>query len=134
MATRTDARRAVIGILFGIDSGNPGFVKYQERFFEEQKIKNKQKEFAQQLLDGALKHWDEIDTLIRETLRTWKIEELGKVDKALLRLGAYEIVYTKTDIAIIINEAIEIAKIIGEDDTPKFVNGILNAIKEHRKP
>ena len=63
MATRTDARRAVVSILFAQDCGNPDAVKLQDAFFEEQKIRNKQREFAKTLLSGAVENLDAIDDI-----------------------------------------------------------------------
>ena len=127
MATRTDARRAVISILFAKDSGNEDAIKLQDAFFEEQKIRNKQRIFAKELLDGTVEHLESLDTLISGKLKEWDMERIGRVEKAVLRLGAYEIKHTDTDLPIIINEALNITKQIAADESPKFINGILDA-------
>jgi N utilization substance protein B len=133
MATRTDARRAVVSILFAQDCGNPDAVKLQDAFFEEQKIRNKQREFAKTLLSGAVENLDAIDDIIKAKLSAeWSIERIGRVEKAVLRLGTYEIKYTDVDLPIIINEALNITKEIAADESPNFINGILDAIKSER--
>jgi N utilization substance protein B len=132
VATRTDARRAVISILFAKDSGNEDAIKLQDAFFEEQKIRNKQRIFAKELLDGTVEHLESLDTLISGKLKEWDMERIGRVEKAVLRLGAYEIKHTDTDLPIIINEALNITKQIAADESPKFINGILDALKSER--
>jgi len=69
-----------------------------------------------------------IDEEIEKHLTDWDYDSIGKVEKAILRLGAYEILVAKTDRAIIINEAVELAKELADDKSPKFINGVLDAI------
>lgn len=130
MATRTDARAAVISILFALDSGNDQALKNRDGVYEENKIQNKQRDFANALLDGVISKLEAIDTLIESQLKEWDYDRIGKVDKAILRLGAYELMYTDTDRPIIMNEAINIAKELCSDEAPKFINGMLDKIKK----
>ena len=58
----------------------------------------------------------------------WDYDAIGRVEKAILRLGAYEILVAKTDRAIIINEAVELAKSLADEKSPQFINGVLDAI------
>lgn len=130
MATRTDARVAVISILFAHDSGNEQALTNRDGLYDEKNIKNKQRDFANALLDGVLSHLEAVDTLIESRLKEWDYERIGKVDKAILRLGAYELLYTDTDRPIIMNEAINIAKELCGDESPSFINGMLDKIKK----
>lgn len=130
MATRTDARTAVISILFAHDSGNENALKNRDAVYEENKIKNKQREFANELLDGVVANLEKIDTVIEAKLKDWDYDRIGKVDKAILRLGAYEMLYNDTDRAVIINEALNIAKLLCADESIKFINGLLDKIKK----
>jgi len=130
VATRTDARSSVISILFALDSGNEQTLERKDAIYEEQKIRNKQKEFANSLLDGVINNLEEIDQEVEANLKEWDYERIGKVDKAILRLGVYEILFTDTDRPIIINEALNIAKILCGDESPKFINGLLDKIKK----
>lgn len=130
MATRTDARVAVISILFAHDSGNEQALDNRDGLYEEKKIRNKQREFANALLDGVLNNLEAIDTLIESLLQEWDYDRVGKVEKAILRLGAYELLYTDTDRPVIMNEAINIAKELCADESPKFINGLLDKIKK----
>ena len=65
---------------------------------------------------------------IQKHLKEWDYDGIGKVEKAIMRLGAYEILIEKTDRAIIINEAVELAKELADDKAPQFINGVLDAI------
>lgn len=89
--------------------------------------------FSRMLLHGVVEHLVEIDDQIKKHLNHWEFERLNKLDLGIMRLGCYELVYTgDTPAQIIINEAVEIAKDFGSDQTFKIINGVLDAIrKEH---
>ncbi|HEX9191771.1 MAG TPA: transcription antitermination factor NusB [Candidatus Deferrimicrobiaceae bacterium] len=80
---------------------------------------------------GAWAHREEIDGMIRGAAENWRIERMGRVDRNILRLGAYEIRYGR-DIpyAVAINEAVDLAKRFGAEESGAFVNGILDRIAE----
>jgi len=130
MATRHQSRSAVIGLLYAHDIGNPEVQQFSEDLLEEKKIRNKQREFALGLYNGVLEHLETIDNEIKAHLKDWDFERLDHVDKSILRLGTYELLYTDHDRAVIINEAVELAKELGSDQSPKFVNGVLDAIEK----
>lgn len=128
MATRHQARTAVVGLLYAYDLGNENIAKFSDEILEEDKIRNKQREFSHQLFDGTVENLEMLDEEIKKHLTDWDYDSIGKVEKAILRLGAYEILVAKTDRAIIINEAVELAKALADDKSPKFINGVLDAI------
>jgi len=128
MATRHQARTAVVGLLYAYDLGNENIAKFSDEILEEDKIRNKQREFSHQLFDGTVENLAMIDEEIKKHLNEWDYDSIGKVEKAILRLGAYEILVVKTDRAIIINEAVELAKELADEKAPKFINGVLDAI------
>ena len=76
-----------------------------------------------------MEHADGLDALLNARLKEWKINEIGSIERAVLRLGAYEMKFTPTDKAVIINEGIELGKELGRNSTPKFINGVLDALK-----
>jgi N utilization substance protein B len=129
MATRTQARESVVGLLYAYDLGNESIVDYAQDMLQENKIRNKQQEFALDLFQGTIKHIKEIDELLNTKLNERKIDEIGQVEKAILRQSTYEIIFAKTPKAIIINEAIELSKKLASDSAPKFVNGVLDALE-----
>ncbi len=133
MATRHQSRSVVVGLLYAHDIGNPEVERFADDLFEEKKIRNRQKEFATGLYSGVLEHLEEIDTHIKEHLKDWDFERLDHVDKSILRLGVFELLHTGLDRAVVINEAVELAKELGSDQSPKFVNGVLDAIEKSAK-
>ncbi|MDD2450494.1 MAG: transcription antitermination factor NusB [Sulfurovum sp.] len=128
MATRHQARAAVVGLLYAYDLGNENIAKFSDEILEEDKIRNKQREFSNALFHGTIENLELIDEEIKKHLKEWDYHGIGKVEKAILRLGAYEILVAKTDRAIIINEAVELAKELADDKSPKFINGVLDAV------
>ncbi len=132
MATRHQAREAVIGLLYAKDLGNDSIDKFVDDIFEDKKIRNKQKEFALSLYNGVKENLDEIDKALDKHLKEWDIKSIGNIERAILRLGAYEILYSDLDSAVVINEAIELAKRLCNDTGPKFINGVLDAVRKEK--
>ena len=128
MATRHQARTAVVGLLYAYDLGNSNISKFSDVILEEDKIRNKQKEFSNTLFQGTISNLLKIDSEIQKHLKGWDYQSIGKVEKAIMRLAAYEIMIEGTDKRIIINEAIELAKALADDKSPRFINAILDAI------
>lgn len=130
MVTRTQARGAVVELLYAFESGNEEIKKIASSMLEEKKIKNNQLAFALSLFNGVLEKMAEIDALIEPHLKDWDFKRLGSMEKAILRLGAYEIGFTPTQNPIIINECIELGKLYAEPNTPKFLNAILDSLSK----
>jgi len=128
LATRTQARESVIGLLYAYDLGNEGIVKFVDEILEDKKIRNKQKEFALNLFNGVIENLAKIDEEIIAHLKQGTLEDIGSVEKSILKLAVYEILFEDLDKAIIINEAIELSKKLASDGAPKFVNGLLDKI------
>ena len=128
MATRTQARESVIGLLYAYDLGNEGIVKFVDEILEDKKIRNQQKEFALKIFNGTVTNLETIDNEIIIHLNQRTLEDLGSVEKSILRLAIYEILFEDLPKAIIINEAIELSKRLASDGAPKFVNGLLDKI------
>lgn len=133
MATRHQARTAVIGLLYAYDLGNENIAKFTDEILEEGKIRNKQREFSHALFNGTIENLEVLDAEIKAHLKEWDYDGIGKVEKAIMRLGAYEILIAKTDKAIIINEAVELAKTLADENAPKFINGVLDALGKGKK-
>jgi N utilization substance protein B len=93
-------------------------------------------EYARTLVRGTLSHLDEIDELIRKQAEHWRLERMPTVDRNILRLATYEFLY-ETDVPklVILDEAIELAKEFGTEQSGRFVNGVLDGIlKSHSLP
>jgi len=134
MATRHQSRTAVVGLLYAYDLGNENIAKFSDEILEEGKIRNKQREFSHGLFNGTIENLEMIDAEVEKHLKEWDYDAIGKVEKAIMRLGAYEILIAKTDRAIIINEAVELAKELADEKSPQFINGVLDAIGKETTP
>ena len=121
MATRSRVRGVVIQLLYAYGSGNEKIEDFLEEILMEQKIKNAHKEFATKLFFGSIHYLESIDLRIAHQLKDWDFSRIGEMEKAILRLGVYELAYTQTNKAIVINEALEIAKNYCSENSTKFV-------------
>ncbi|TSA82623.1 transcription antitermination factor NusB [Helicobacter mehlei] len=130
MATRSQVREAVVGLLYAFDSGNGAILNLAPSLLEERKIKNAQQRFALELLEGTLTRLESLDNTLRPLLKDWDLKRMGSMERAILRLGAYEILHTSTKSPIVINEAIELAKNYGEEQAPKLINAVLDALSK----
>jgi N utilization substance protein B len=92
------------------------------------------KAFIEQLVNGVDKHQQEIDDIVRPVAPEWPIEQIARVDRIILRIGVYELLY-ETDVPpkVAINEAVELAKAFGGDNSSKFVNGVLGTVLRSRE-
>jgi N utilization substance protein B len=132
MATRHQARMAVVSLLYAYDLGNQSIADHSDEIMEEKKIRNKQRDFAMDLFRGVVEHLEAIDVAVEKHLKDWDFDRLGSIERATLRLGAYEIMFGELDTAVIINEAIEVTKAFGSEQSPKFINGVLDAISKDK--
>ncbi|MBM0636825.1 transcription antitermination factor NusB [Campylobacter sp. VicNov18] len=132
MATRHQVRQSVIALLyaFELNSQHNAFI---DEILDEKKIRNEQKNFTLNLYHGILDNLDSIDQTLNTFLNDNKIAALGHIERSILRLGAYELLFTDTPNAIIINEAIELAKELANDNSPKFINGVLDSLIKAKK-
>jgi N utilization substance protein B len=133
MATITHAREAVVQTLYAKEMGNDNATEQFEEILKDKKVKGKKAEFARELLKGVLKHQNEIDKVIKEHLIDWEFDRLDKVDKQILRLGVYEILFHNTPFQIAIDEAVKIAKNFSEDKSKSFINGILDRVAKEKE-
>lgn len=133
MASRRKARILAFQALYAWDaSGGSASGLMSFEWFEEEKRAALDEEvavFARLLIAGTLENIDAIDAAIRSHLENWSFERLKRVDLAVLRIGAYSLMYQQDIPAqITIDEAIEIVKEYGSEDSYRFVNGVLDGI------
>jgi len=108
-----------------------------DRFWREQALSSEENRlFFEDLVRGIAGRMPELDELIKKYLKNWKVDRLDKVDLALLRVSIFEMLFYKgkdpADPAVVINEAVEIAKKFGTPKSAAFINGVLdNVAKEH---
>ena len=86
-------------------------------------------DFIHKLVEGVIEHKDELDGIIQPLAPEWPIEQIARVDRTVMRMGLYELNFMKDDVPpkVAINEAVELAKTFGSDNSSKFVNGVLGA-------
>ncbi len=131
MATRSHVREVVVQLLYAYGSGNDLISKFADEIFEERKIKNKQREFANLLFNGVIENLPSLDLRIAHQLKSWDFSKIGDMERAILRLGAYEIAFNNLNKAIAINEALELAKTFGNETSAKFINGVLDNVAKN---
>ncbi|UOR12347.1 transcription antitermination factor NusB [Halobacillus amylolyticus] len=120
---RRIAREKAFQALFQIDSSEINADEAIEHVVDEQ-IHDA---FLNQLVHGVVTHKEDIDQWIGNHLENWSFPRLARVEKTLLRMAAYEMRYSEDVPAqVAINEAIELAKVFGEDQSGKFINGVLS--------
>jgi N utilization substance protein B len=88
-------------------------------------------QYTADLVDGVVEHWTDINELLATYSQGWTVERMPSVDRAILRLGAYEVLYAE-DVpeGVAIAEAVELARTLSTDESPKFVNGLLARLAE----
>lgn len=128
MGSRHQSRERALQILFQYDiHGKPGL--WLDEFWKPLKDDQESRAFAEELVAGVLEHKKELDELIGRYATNWKVSRMQVVDRNILRLGAYELLWLDDVPAkVTMNEAIELAKDFGDDDAAKFVNGILDKV------
>ena len=90
--------------------------------------------FPRLIISGAIEHIAEIDQVIKNNVTNWDFDRLNKVDLAILRMSAYSLLYQQDmHPSIVIDEAIDISKEFGSDESYKFVNAVLDSIRKHLK-
>lgn len=136
MRKRTKAREFALQILYQIDITKADVKSCLDDFWKnrEADIENSVKEFAESIISGFIEHKEDIDSLISASAENWQFNRMAVVDRNILRVATYELLY-RDDIPpkVSINEAIEIAKKFGNEDSGKFVNGILDKINKTKR-
>ena len=125
--TRTEAREKIMVILYQIDFYKKENIEYnlEDVFHENLEMDNK---YVKDIVNGVLENQDKIDETLNKYLENWTIDRLNKVDQAILSIGIYELMYTKTPSVVSINEAIELSKKYSDLDVTKMINGVLDSI------
>jgi N utilization substance protein B len=136
MRKRTKAREFALQVLYQIDITHADPKACLEDFWKsrENEAEAEVRDFAEKIVLGAIERKEDIDKVISEAAQNWEIGRMAVVDRNILRLTTYELLY-RDDIPpkVSINEAIEIAKKYSDQDSGKFVNGILDKINKTKR-
>jgi len=132
---RTIIRKHVFMILFRVEFHNLSELKEQESLYLDRlaDITDKERDYVAQRADKIIELLPQIDAKLDEISKGWKLERLGKVELAILRLAIFEMNFDEdipTNVAL--NEAVELAKTFGGDTSPSFINGVLGKLIEEK--
>lgn len=127
MKSRHELREAVFKILFQIENTELDYEELLE-LEQEEIVKSS---YVNNTLTEIINKLEEIDNIISNNLKDWKLDRLSKMDRQILRISAYEILYSDIPYKVSINEAVELSKKYSEkDESYKFINGVLKGIVE----
>src|SRR5688572_16741379 len=130
--TRRKARESALQMLFAADVDKAQAEDLTTAYWAElgdNSFDERTREFASNLVRGAIKNLNTVDDRIRSRAEHWRIERMAIVDRNILRLAVYEFLYEDTPRTVVINEALEIARRFSTFEATQFINGILDAIK-----
>lgn len=132
MSSRRRSREMAVQVLYQVDMAQSDIGEALRLFCKHFKAPESIRDFAIELVNGAHEHREEIDTLIRRFSENWRLERMPTVDRNILRLAIFELLY-RPDIPtkVSINEAVDIGKKYGSEDSGSFINGILDRIRLH---
>lgn len=131
MGKRRKARENTLQILFQLEFNYPQPEKVLNLFWENRRASKEIKDYSSWLVKGIISHKKEIDNIIQSVSEHWRISRMAVVDRNVLRIAVFELLFEENIAsAIIINEAIEIAKKYSSMEAATFVNGILDAIRK----
>ncbi|TWU09060.1 hypothetical protein CA54_43000 [Symmachiella macrocystis] len=128
MARRSRARETALQLLYRQDLNPAGNLESAGEFIEERLEDQALRDFCWNLFTGALEWRNVIDTRIEEVAANWSLRRMAPTDRNVLRLGAYELLYTDTPNRVVIDESLELAKKFGNAQSSQFVNGILDQL------
>lgn len=138
MGKRRKAREVALQILYQVEL-NPNDLKViLSDFWKDNPSENEIIDFAEALIKGTLEKGTQIDQIIQDAVKNWKLDRLSVIDRNIIRIGTFEMLYLQdyfkdqdtVPAAVTINEAVEIAKKFSTPDSGKFVNGILDQIRK----
>ncbi|MBI4746162.1 MAG: transcription antitermination factor NusB [Deltaproteobacteria bacterium] len=133
MSSRRKGRELALQMLFQLDLVKTGVDEAIRAFWKtrEELPSEDTRDFCEELVRGAFEHNEEIDRFVEETSSNWRLSRMPVVDRNVLRIAVYEMLYRK-DIptTVTINEAIDVGKKFGSEDSGAFINGILDKIAE----
>lgn len=127
MKNRSELRKLCMTILYQMEIYEKNNIDYNvdDVISEVCEIEN---EFVKEIIYGVITYKTEIDNKANKYLNGWNIERLGNTDKAIIRIGIFELLYTKTPEIVVINEAVELAKNYSDDNVRKMINGVLDKV------
>ncbi len=131
MGARHTGREAALQMLFQVEAQNASSEETIRLFWRQFEGDPEGRAYADSIVKGVTDTRDAIDATIRKASTHWRLERMSRVDRNLLRLGAWELLHsTEVPRAVVLDEAVELAKSYGTEESPAFVNGVLNRVAE----
>ena len=135
MGRRTKARECAFQLLYQREITGEPMSEVIEGFWRLRAGPPEMRGMAERLARGAQSREAQLDEAIAAAATNWRLDRIAPVERTILRLGAYELVAEAgTPAAVILDEAVELAKRFGEEESPAFVNGVLDAIRRRVRP
>ncbi len=129
VSLRRLARSVALQTLFEYDTARHDAIIVLERHITDSSLAEEAANFAKQLVRGVVGNLEKLDKIISSSAPSWPMEQMAKIDKNILRLAIFEILFNNdVPVKAAINEAIELAKSFGSDSSSRFVNGVLGTI------
>lgn len=135
MGARHKSRQAALTILYQADiRGEQSPASLLDIYFKSDEAKDAQREFVENIVTGVTSRMGQIDDTLRRSLVKWELERLGYMERAILRIGAYELMFDPlTPGPVALNEAVELAKDFCDKDSAAFINGVLDNVLKEKK-
>lgn len=135
MRKRSKAREYALQMLYQVDVTRADAQLVMQDFWQAHPAPQDVRAFATQVVEGTVEHLEHINQLIAQHANNWDMARMAIVDRNILRMGAYELLYLdEVPPKVCLNEAVELAKRFGDEESSKFVNGILDTIhKTHAR-
>lgn len=131
MGARTKARKRALELLFEADQRSVNVQSLLTERLARPTTQTPLPEYAVTIVEGVVRTWVEVNELLATYSQGWSVERMPAVDRAILRIGAWEVVYSdEVPDAVAISQAVELAKELSTDGSPAFVNGLLGRIAE----
>ncbi len=131
MGIRRKARILALHALYQSELTSTPVTEKFQLLCENFEVNKKSIPYAQRLLDGISQHWDEINQLIQENAANWRLSRMAVIDRNILRIATYEMRYQEdVPAGVVIDEAIEVAKLYSTDEAAPFINGVLDSINK----
>jgi transcription antitermination protein NusB len=130
MTLRRKSREFALQMLFECDLGEQRPAQVEKHFWKAARAAESTRKFASQLFEGALAEAASSDKLVSRLSHNWRFERISPVDRNILRLAIYELRTRTAPAKVVIDEALELAKKFSSEDSPAFLNGILDAARK----
>ena len=129
MAARTKARKRALDVLFEADQRGANVSQVLGERVTLSGRETELPEYAVEIVSGVVAHWTEIQEIIQSVSTEWTIDRMPAVDRALLRIAVWEILFNNdVPVSVAIDEAVELATDLSTDDSPSFINGVLGTV------